>query len=1312
MGKKIGVVCLLTAGLLTIAGITAVMAESVKVGIYCSELREDHKGIYDSLKSETEIKVNYISDLDNSTLSGLDVLVIPQMRDVAEIKEKMEQIRAWVKDGHGLMAAHDMVGYRNHPAIFPEIAKGIGNPFNKQTGYGKECIVVRNHPITEGLKIKEVVEHDYYDQVLMIAGKKGAVIAREAIILDKQNRVTGEPVIVAGEIGKGRYVAYGLYNAAAPKGQESKLFINSIRWLSSNDRYNLDKELGTGVKIARAKNGQKKVKEKIDAEEILINAIESFEADWRISRAKQAPKIIESNFKQPIEFSEEELTGSKYSRVPEGWAEIDLSGVWKIKKIKGTEKNPSDDEGTVKEYYRDNYDDKEWEIRPVPSSWDNKDYKNVETIILQQDPISGDGVGTPDDDFTGVGWYRKKVYIPKNHQGRRIVLHFEGCDYETRVWINSKYIDRHTGGRTSFEFDITEAVEYGKENTIVVRVYDIDTQTPYGYPMYEHDAGRTITGGMWGETYLSIRPDVYTVRTLIVSHLSSSEIEIDCWLNNTGKTRTAILKAKVIPSPPPLATGKGETTQMNLGEVNLLHGISKYNFRIKLKDPILWSLDNPYLYVLELIKDKEILAKERFGFREFKAEGEYFYLNGKRVFLSSANVRTDAFYMNPRIVIKDDAKFMTRYLLGIKSYNCNMIYKWTSLFPQKLYDLCDELGLLVYQEWDAVGNNFHNPVMEEGWNKGEKEIEAWICDTYNHPSIVMYSLGGELFEGSTPKPYKKYNDLLNPAYELVKSIDKQNRPVCPSSGRNTWRILKSKTDMHDIHVYPGSLGGSWTDEKTYIKEVWKYAGYIHKDKKPVIQFELGAARWWNQDLEALKKLFKDEKETGKMNRKEFVRLLQKMPVNYLGTRQLSNFYGVRRYLDDISRGNDWRMGAGFQIYTWKNLGEEIRRLGPLIQGYSPNTDAFSLTELMENGKVFPGRSYRGGRTTGDLSKKVYIESEAYQAFKRVNNPNLICLNKFDKDVFAGRELKVKIYTINDIDELSKDWLVRVVIRDKEGNILEDKEADIGKVKGFKRKLIPYTYSIPSHLKTGFYRIELVLYEGEKIVSDNYYEFFVLGREDNLNSLPVSEKIALYDTRSRLYDEGIQTKNILKGLKIKHELINNFNELNRYKIIIIGADSLDAVVKNSGDKIKEWIKQGGKLLQFEQRLPGAVPYWRKLNLLSFNTHHILIEIVELNHPIFKGLSYRNMERWNDLPDCKTPGELFEVVLGPLDESVLATGCTSVPRTTTKSSKMVISEVEIGKGKLLMIQVKATQRYNKDSVATKLIQNILEYFLGEE
>jgi len=1298
-------------GLLLTQTVLPAAENGVRVGIYRPVPKDEPVGIYLALRSSAEVsETRYVADISPAALEGLDALIVPQVRTPGKLVEARSVLRKWVSQGHGVMTVHDAVGYRKHPVLFPEFAKGVSNPFNRETGHGKFCVVTATHPATEGFQPPSAVEHGYYDQVLLESGKHGVVLVREGVVLDEQWLATGEPVVVTGVLGKGRYVANGLAigldengKQSVPKDDEQKLFIGLVGWLAGQGENPRVTDAGPGVKVARGLVPEEDTGPKKDVwektAELRAQAVESWEGEWRPSGKPAVPAVEESDFKTPVDFPASAVKPSGYTPVAEGWSRTVLRDEWRIQQVAGTETNSADDEGMRLGYFKPDCDDSEWETQPVPK-------------ICRR--FCGN--------FTGVTWYRRRVSLPDIAKKERVVLTFTRCGLETKVWMNGRYIGEHLGGTTAFEFDVTDAVKGGQENLLAVRVFDIQNVpgkfvTPDGRVFtrrpYYHNLGH-----LWGEVYVTVKPELYSVRTLITPHLESSEIEVDSWVLNAGRKRDVDLRAEVRPAPPPLAKGKGASSSVKLKSLRLARGVTRHAFRVPMKGPVLWTPENPFLYTIELKNGRDVLARERFGFREFKTEGPYFVLNGKRINLVAHGIKAGTFSMSRRIEIDNEGLFLTRYLLAAKSWNANTIYTMGTPHPPQFYERCDELGFMVYADWIAAHWRFVNPPMTSGWNKGEREIEVWMADLYNHASMVLVSLGAELFERYAPKPYTHYNELLNPAYDALKAMDKQGRPICASSGRGTYRDSDAKTDVHDYHFYPSTIAGSWTDEEGRILRIWHYA-LAHSPVKPVIQYEMDGHRPWNEDLKSIRAVLQDEQDTGRIDRGRVIELFQQKAYR-MGLGWASSLYGFRRYVADLERHDDWRQGAGWQIYTRKNVGQASRILGPMLAGYCPTAETFNVVDVTEDGTVpdavrgwLHQRLGKGWDITDDLAKKRFVQAEGYLTWQRINNPKLICLDRYDQNLFAGDVLTADVFAVNDIDALSAPWTARCVIRDAQGKVLDDRTADLGRVPGFKRRKAAYTYAIPGDLPTGFYRIDLYLVEGDTVVSDNYEEFFVLGKADLLEKVsPASGlRVALYDTRAQMYKTGKGTAAILDELQVPYVAVTNFDAIADYELLIVGADSVDKTVRQAAGALNMWMLQGGRLLQLEQSTGGSIPYWRKLKLLA-GKPHVVAEIIEANHPVFKGLNFRHFERWSEMPGCSTPGQVYRLLLGPIDDSVLASAATGVPRNNAKNNQMVLTETHVGKGRLVMSQLQAVQRYGEDAAATRFLWNLLEYVVGEQ
>ena len=149
---------------------------------------------------------------------------------IAELlgESEVQILRGFVSvAGGGLIVTHDAAGFDGQPTIIPEICTG-GTVRTRQT----QWTVAASHPVTEGIAAHTHHGQSYYDQIQLEAGPQGTVVAQSA--------GDGKPIVVAGEFGRGRYVAIGLAIGLAadntdtpPAGAEAKLLLNSVQWAAN-----------------------------------------------------------------------------------------------------------------------------------------------------------------------------------------------------------------------------------------------------------------------------------------------------------------------------------------------------------------------------------------------------------------------------------------------------------------------------------------------------------------------------------------------------------------------------------------------------------------------------------------------------------------------------------------------------------------------------------------------------------------------------------------------------------------------------------------------------------------------------------------------------------------------------------------------------------------------------------------------------------------------------------------------------------------------------------------------------------------------
>lgn len=1038
----------------------------------------------------------------------------------------------------------------------------------------------------------------------------------------------------------------------------------------------------------------------ITFEDVLAGCEEKLTATWGDSSAQAPLTLWEPELFSDIPMPEAELRRPLYNPLPEGWKELDLSGDWKIRKLEDTLSNPKDDLGTVEEWWKPDLDDTEWPVRTVPSHWHSPDKPDPEGKV-------GYGVRGREErpDFGGVGWYRHRFALPEDFSGERLLLVFKGADHEATVFLNGENIGKHAGMDHPFEFDVTDKLKRGGQNVLAVRLFDRVSGTWV-------DRGRSAVGGLFNKVVIHARPAVYATQFLINSRLKQSLIEVDALVTNASEQKRVVrLTALVEPDPhqSKCVEGEGQSSEMDLGEHTLEPGENEISFKVPLEEPVRWSDKNAFLYILRLRMDDTIIGKERFGFREFTVKGRFFYLNGKRVYLIGGH--GPMFRGVKRIMIDNANDSMRRGILVRKGLhqNCFLPLGDTTCSIRLQYDICDELGILIYD-----------------WAGATWPSDKWFKWRYSHASVVMHALGNETRA-------KGHYMWLRDAYAHFKKLDKQGRPICTTSG-GAPKVIAPPTDVVDFHLYPGGISGHPLDMgllmRWYNWDTWRW----HGQNLPALCWEMGGNRITADpiDVERGRRLLKDEPIDFKQKLVDGIEGLQAKYQMPMGLRWLS-LYGIRRYvIDDYDRAVrdglipkppvKWFCGLEWRRQRWvaKHITEECRRLGDLMQGFGYNWLTMNAAAL---------RIEKDGKTElvvwkGFLPRSpdgAFVSTGGYSVYKRCCNPTFVCLDAFDRNVLSGDALKTTVYAINDTTEESKPWSVRIVVKDAAGKSLDDRLAEIGTVKSFKRKLFPYTWQTPGDLPTGLYGIEMFLLSDGKVISDNDYSFFVMHKDELSWQAPqTAKKVALYDpVEADKIPGGITTREVLDDLKIAYQRIESFDQLAAYDVLIIGAKSADTRVDESGRKIAGWVRKGGRLLQYEQWKPGwrgaKISFLPQLSVMR-GAGGMVADMIDIRHPVFDGLRrVENWEKWNgQVPETGSGrnGALYTALIGPLNRCVLATGVNRTPRADNKAVKMLLCEVKLGKGLIMLSQAEATRRYKKDCVATKYLQNIVKHILSDE
>ncbi len=368
-------------------------------------------------------------------------------------------------------------------------------------------------------------------------------------------------------------------------------------------------------------------------------------------------------------------------------------------------------------------------------------------------------------DYTPMySWYRKKINIEKSLSDKKLFLTIRKSQYVTLIYVNGMLMGHSVECYTPIEVDITRAVKFGGENEILIQVGDrawLPSEAAGGTDKEKirylsgiwDDVFITATGNLKVDKVLflpSLAKKTVTAKILVRSAFPPQLVEIDpkedhCRVLFTIKEKTS---GKTVASQTIEGTAKRDDK-------------TYFEADIPISDPVAWSPENPFLYEGEVkIFNLDKLTDScsvKFGIRDFKARGKTFSLNGSRYFLRGSNITLQRFFEDPDCgSLPWDREWVKKMLIDIpKSLDWNAMRICVGVVPDFWYDLCDEYGILLQNEW--LYWQVH------GWDyQLRQEYTNWVWSDGNHPSIVIWDAINEnwnMYVGNVLIPELK---LLDP----------------------------------------------------------------------------------------------------------------------------------------------------------------------------------------------------------------------------------------------------------------------------------------------------------------------------------------------------------------------------------------------------------------------------------------------------------------------------------------------------------------------------------------------------------------------
>ncbi len=404
---------------------------------------------------------------------------------------------------------------------------------------------------------------------------------------------------------------------------------------------------------------------------------------------------------------------------------------------------------------RANFDDSQWRAIDLPHDWAVELPFEKGPAVLDRDGKPNGHYELPDHgakpigrDFpeTSIGWYRRVFDISKADAGKRICVEFDGVFRHAMVMFNGHYIGEEFSGYAPFRFDLTDFVNYGDKNVLSVRV---DVTLAEGW-FYE---GAGIYRHVWltKSNPVHIAPDGVFVRSEV--HGNSATVFIQTAVHNQSDTAT---RCTVTPH---VIERYQEGIAITPGSTELVPawGTRTFESQVTIKNPHLWSVDEPNLYRLESwAQSGEALLdinQVTFGIRSTRFDADKgFFLNDKPVKLKGTCNHQD--HAGVGAALPD--RLQSYRVERLKSMGCNAYRTSHNPPTPELLDACDRLGMMVMCETRMMSSN----------PEGLSQLERMIRKYRNHPSIIIWSLGNEEREQGTPRGAKIVASMKRLAKEL------------------------------------------------------------------------------------------------------------------------------------------------------------------------------------------------------------------------------------------------------------------------------------------------------------------------------------------------------------------------------------------------------------------------------------------------------------------------------------------------------------------------------------------------------------------
>ena len=514
-----------------------------------------------------------------------------------------------------------------------------------------------------------------------------------------------------------------------------------------------------------------------------------------------------------------------------------------------------------KDYPRPQFVRKQWEN--LNGTWDfrfddqnvgerEKWYKNFERELEIQVPFTFETKlsGIQDETRHDNIWYHRTIQVDANKlEDNNYILHFEGSDFVTKLWVNGQFAGSHRGGYSRFSFDITNLVEDG-ENELVVKVEDsFDMQQPRGKQRWMDEVylcWYIPTTGIWKTVWSEYVPKISLSSVKMTPNLEDCVLEVEYNVEAPESRLNGDLLVEA------LISYDGKLVNNTFTAITSNHVCAKLDVAMKTtkcyENPVwIWTPDTPRLYDIEFrVRDKQTVIDEigsYFAMREIRIDGSKVLLNNAALY---QKLILDQGYWKDSHLTPPSEEALIEDIDKIKALGYNGLRKHQKTEDERFLYWCDVKGMLVWSEAPSAYQFSDYAVTEF--------ISEWVeivKQNYNHPCIITWTPVNESWGMTEIQKRIDQQHFTEAIYYLTKSIDKM-RPVIVNDG---WQhTISDILTLHDYVAEGTVFAGRYGDKERIISNEIAFNGkmlafadgYEYKGQ-PIMISEFGGIAFNNSD---------------------------------------------------------------------------------------------------------------------------------------------------------------------------------------------------------------------------------------------------------------------------------------------------------------------------------------------------------------------------------------------------------------------------------------------------------------------------------